>query len=333
MEYSLILSKLIEKQNLEETEASKLMNQILEGQLSNEQIAGILVALRSKGETLIEIVGFAKSMREHAIKIPTNLEVVDTCGTGGDKSGTFNISTTAAFIASGAGVNIGKHHNRSVSSKCGSADVLEELGINISAPIDQVKESLEQLGIGFCFAPMYHQSLKHAVVPRRELGIRTVFNLLGPLLNPFLAKRQVVGIFDKSFTEGYARILQSLGSQHVIVLHGLDGLDEFSLCAETIVTELRNGEIKTRTMNPEMLGFQYVDAQTIKGGDAKENAAILQRILEGEKGPMRDIAVLNAAFVIYVSGKTDSLEQAVIKAQDSIDGGAALEKLNKLKQL
>ncbi len=332
MKFAKSLEQILAGNSLEEQEAYELMCEILAGNLSSERIAGLLIALRAKGETYDEVVGFVKAMREYAVKVETSKPVVDTCGTGGDGAHTFNISTTAAFIAAGAGVPIAKHHNRSVSSRCGSADVLEELGVNISLPTDKVKTAVEELGIGFCFAPMYHQSMKYAAKPRRELGVRTVFNMLGPLLNPFLAKRQVIGVFAPHLTEFFAQILKRLGSKHVFIIHGKDGLDEVTLCAETQVTEMVDGSINTRSIAPEDFGFTRTESSSLTGGDKVENARIMKTSLRGEHGPKRDVAVLNAALVITCAGKTGSIEEGVRLAQESIDSQAALNKLEQLIQ-
>jgi len=327
MDYSKQLDKLIEKQSLTENEAYQLMYEILKGKLSSEKIAALLVALRAKGETLPEVVGFVKAMREFAVRLETDLTVVDTCGTGGDGAHTFNISTTAAFIAAGAGVTVGKHGNRAVSSRSGSADILEALGIHIYISPEQVKAAVESVGIGFCFAPLYHQSMKHAVKPRQELGVRTVFNMLGPLLNPFFSRRQVIGVFAPQLTEFFANILAQLGSEHVFIIHGEDGLDEATLCARTRVTELVNGQISTRTVAPEDFGFQRVPSTALAGGDAQDNARILTDILNGIKGPKRDVAVLNAALAITCAGKAKSIEAGIQLAEEAIDSGAARQKL------
>lgn len=330
MNYSALLNQVIQGHSLSEAEAYEMMCEILSGNLSGEKIAGLLTALRAKGETRDEVVGFVKAMREFAVKIETDREVVDTCGTGGDGAHTFNISTTAAFIAAGAGVPIAKHGNRSVSSKCGSADVLDALGVNISMTPEQVKQAVEQVGIGFCFAPLYHQSMKYAAPVRRELGVRTVFNMLGPLLNPFSAKRQVIGVFAPELTEFFAQILQSVGGEHIFILHGKDGLDEFTLCDETILTELKNGVIHTRFVTPEDFGFKRAEAKDLVGGEKEENAQILKAILDGADGPKRDISVLNAGLAIASSGLVNSLEDGIAKAAESIDSGNARKKLDEL---
>lgn len=330
MEYSKMLEKIISGHSLEEIEAYEVMGQILAGNLSPEKISGLLVALRCKGEMSDEVLGFVKAMRDCAVQVKTDLPVVDTCGTGGDGAFTFNISTTAAFIAAGAGVPIAKHHNRSVSSRCGSADVLETLGIDINMSPGKVKQAVEQIGIGFCFAPMYHQSMKYAAPARKELGIRTVFNMLGPLLNPFLAERQVIGVFSPHLTEFFADILQKLGSKYVFVIHGEDGLDEFTLCDKTHVTEMKNGSIVTKSMSPVDLGFELVNPSELVGGDKEENAIILKNVLQGAQGPKRNVAILNAALAIVCSGKSNSIENGISLAEQSIDSGAAMQKLDQL---
>ncbi|MBN2093446.1 anthranilate phosphoribosyltransferase [candidate division KSB1 bacterium] len=329
-EFSKLLEKILHHHSLTENEAYELMCEILTGNLSGEKIAGLLTGLRLKGESHEEVFGFVKAMREFAVKIETSLPVVDTCGTGGDGAQTFNISTTAAFIAAGAGVPIAKHHNRSVSSRCGSADVLEELGININMSPELVNQAIDTIGIGFCFAPHYHHSMKYAAKVRQELGVRTVFNMLGPLLNPFLAKRQVIGVFAPNLTEFYAEILKKLGSEHICIVHGEDGLDEFTLCAPTRLTELIQGKISTRIFLPEDFGFQRVDNSELIGGDKAENARILKEILSGKINAQRHVAVLNAALAIYCGGRALSIDEGVLRAQESIDSGAALTKLHQL---
>lgn len=330
MEFTAYLESIIEGHSLEEQDAYNLMCDILAGKLSGEKIGGLLTALRAKGETRDEVVGFVRAMRDFALKVETLLPVVDTCGTGGDGAQTFNISTTAAFIAAGAGVSIAKHHNRSVSSRCGSADVLEELGVNIQLSADNVRAAVEEIGIGFCFAPLYHQSMKHAAKVRKELGIRTVFNMLGPLLNPFSARKQVIGVFAPRLTEFFAEILSKLDSEHIYIVHGEDGLDEVTLCGTTRVTELHNGVVTTKTLQPENFGFQRVASCDLVGGDKTENAKILRNILQGERGPKRDVAIFNAAFAITCSGKAASIEEGLRFAEASLDSRAALSKLDAL---
>ena len=330
MEFSKVLNHILNGGSLIESDAYALMVQVLSGKLSGEKMAGLLIALRTKGESLDEVIGFVKAMREFAVKIESDAPVVDTCGTGGDSAGTFNISTTAAFIAAGAGVPIAKHGNRSVSSRCGSADVLGTLGVNIQMTPEQVKQAIEEIGIGFCFAPLYHQSMKYAAPVRKELGVRTVFNMLGPLLNPFSARRQVIGVFAPQLTEFFAGILKELGSEHIFIIHGEDGLDEFSICAHTRITELVDGTVKTRQLSPEELGFQRARRSDLSGGDSKVNAEILKQILDGEAGPKRDVAVLNAGLAIACSGKVDSIETGISHANKAIDSGRARGKLDEL---
>ena len=330
MEYSKILEQLMTGKSLIEKEAYQLMVKILSGNLSTEKISGLLVALRCKGETIDEVTGFVRAIREFAVKIETVQQVVDTCGTGGDGAHTFNISTTAAFIAAGAGVHIAKHGNRSVSSRCGSADVLEELGVDIAMSAEKVKTAVENIGVGFCFAPLYHQSFKYAMPARKELGVRTVFNMLGPLLNPFLAERQVIGVFAPELTEFFAQILKRLGSKHIFIVHGEDGLDEVTLCNNTQITELKNGKISTQKICPSEFGFELAAKSEIKGGDKTENATILKNILNGQKDARRNISALNAALAITCSGKATTITEGVQLSEQSIDSGAALQKLNDL---
>jgi anthranilate phosphoribosyltransferase len=330
MEYSKTLDNIIAGNDLGEETAFSLMNEILSGNVSTEKISGLLVALRCKGETIDEVTGFVRAMREFAIKIETVEDVVDTCGTGGDGTFTFNISTTAAFIAAGAGVPIAKHGNRSVSSRCGSADVLEELGVDINMSAEKVKTAVENIGIGFCFAPLYHQSFKYAMPARKELGVRTVFNMLGPLLNPFLAERQVIGVFAPELTKFFAQILKRLESKHIFIVHGEDGLDEVTLSGKTQITEMKDGTITTETISPADYGFDYANTSELIGGDKTENAKILKNILSGQQDARRNISVLNAALAITCSGKAKSIEEGVQFAEQSIDSGAALQKLNDL---
>jgi len=330
MEYSKTLDSIIAGNNLEEEMAFQLMNEILSGNLSAEKISGLLVALRCKGETIDEVTGFVKATRQFAVKIETDKDVVDTCGTGGDGAHTFNISTTAAFVAAGAGVPIAKHGNRSVSSRCGSADVLEELGVDIGMSAEKVKAAVENIGIGFCFAPLYHQSFKYAMPARKALGVRTVFNMLGPLLNPFLAERQVIGVFAPELTQFFAQILKRLGGKHIFIVHGEDGLDEVTLSGKTQITELKDGTIATKRISPSDFRYDIENTYELIGGDKKENAKILKNILTGQKNARRNISVLNAALAINCSGKAKKIEEGIRLAERSIDSGAALQKLDDL---
>ncbi|MBI3794095.1 MAG: anthranilate phosphoribosyltransferase [Nitrospinae bacterium] len=330
------IAKLINRENLSEREMVVAMDEIMSGSATHAQIGSFLTALRMKGETVEEIAGAAIVMRDKALKIqtPPNSVVVDTCGTGGDGSGTFNISTTAAFITAGAGLVVAKHGNRSVSSKSGSADVLAQLGVNIEAEQAMVEECLEKCGIGFLFAPMMHGAMKHAIGPRRELGVRTIFNLLGPLTNPAGARRQVVGVYSDALTEPIAKVLNNLGGVRSFVVHGRDGLDEVTLTTNTKISEAYSGGVKTWEFDPRKHGFQYCSPDDLKGGDAAENARITMAILSGkERGPKRDVAVINAAFAILSGETVKDLNEALKLAAKSLDDGAALDRLNRMKEI
>lgn len=330
------LQKVVAGEDLTRGDADAAMTQILAGRVSDVQIAGFLTALRAKGETVDELVGFATAMRRHAVSIyppghkPFTRLLVDTCGTGGDARGTFNVSTTAAFVVAGAGVHVAKHGNRSISSQCGSADVLEALGVNINLPPERVGEAIESVGIGFLFAPALHTAMKHAIKARSELRLRTAFNLLGPLTNPAGASAQVLGVYDAAATELLARALAELGSSRAFVVHGADGLDEISLSGETQVAELRDGQVTSYTIVPEDFGLRRAPLEAIAGGDAKTNAKILRRVLKGELTPHREIVQANAAAALVAAGRaTDFLDGVRIAAQ-SIDSGAAQAKLEAL---
>ncbi|MDH5678249.1 MAG: anthranilate phosphoribosyltransferase [Nitrospinota bacterium] len=325
------IGKLVWCQNLEEAEMVQVMEEIMTGGASEAQIGSFLTALRLKGETVDEISGAARVMREKSVKIiPGPEPVVDTCGTGGDDSGTFNISTTSAFVTSGAGITVAKHGNKAVSSKSGSADVLAALGVNIQAEVSRVEECLAQVGIGFLFAPLMHGAMKYAIGPRREIGIRTVFNILGPLTNPAGAKAQVVGVYSDALVEPIARVLGRLGSRHVMVVHGSDGLDEITITGHTTVSSFNNGIVENFTIQPEDYGLYPRSIDEIKGGDAVQNAAILRDVLSGKKGAPRDVVLLNAAAAIMVSGKATTMHDGILMATESIDSGAAQAKLDKL---
>jgi len=285
-----------------------------------------------KGETIEEIAAFARVMREFAARITPKVDdvLVDTCGTGGDKIKTFNISTAALFVAAGAGIRIAKHGNRSVTSKAGSADVVEAIGVRIDLPPDEVQRCIERIGIGFMFAPRFHGAMKYATPIRREMGIRTVFNILGPLTNPASAQAQVIGVYDGALTEKLARVLGRLGCKRAMVVHGLDGLDEISTLGETQISELKNGEVKTYKLKPEDLGIERTSAGTIAGKDLAENVRMLIRVLRGERGPRRDIVLLNAAAAMVVGGKARDLRQGLTIAEGTIDSGRAYEKVTQL---
>jgi anthranilate synthase/phosphoribosyltransferase len=318
--------------DLDEGEAEKVMAEITSGRATAAQIAALLTALGSKGESVSELTGFARVMRRKAIPIkkPEGQLVVDTCGTGGDASGTFNISTCAAFVAAGAGVTVAKHGNRSVTSRCGSADLLEALGVNIVAPPEVMEKALEEVGIAFLFAPKLHLSMKHAVQVRVDIGIRTVFNILGPLANPAGAQCQVIGVFSEASMEKMARALVSLGTKKAMIVHGNDGLDEITLTGPTKVVEMNEGWIKSYVLNPQDYGYCCCSPESLKGGDLKTNCEIVLSLLEGKKGPQRDVVLLNAAAAIFISGKAANYDEALGLAADSIDSGAARQKMDDL---
>ena len=313
-------------------ESIDVFNEIMTGKATDAQIAAFIVALRMKGETIEEITGAAMVMREKATSVlPRNYDhVIDTCGTGGDGAHTFNISTAAAFVAAGAGATVAKHGNRSVSSKCGSADVLEALGVSIGIEAGTMKECLDEIGICFLFAVSLHKAMKFAIGPRKEIGIRTIFNILGPLTNPSRAPAQLFGGFSPELTTTMAEVLKNMGSRKAYVVHGLDGLDEISTCAETRVSELGGGAIETYTIAPEQFGLPRAVAAEISGDTAAENAAMIKALLDGNKGPRRDIVVLNAAFALAASGKASDPLHGIALAHESIDSGAAKEKLRLL---
>jgi anthranilate phosphoribosyltransferase len=320
--------------DLTEDQMVSVMNEIMTGAAEAAQIAAFITALRMKGETVDEITGAARVMREKATKITaTDPEVIDTCGTGGDESMTFNISTASAFVAAGAGLTVAKHGNRSVSSKSGSADVLRALGVNIEAEVERVEECITDAGIGFLFAPLLHGAMKYAAPVRRNIGIRTIFNVLGPLTNPAGARRQIIGVYEPVLTDIIAKVLNNLGSVHAFVVRGEDGLDEITLADETRVTELKDGSIRTYHIKPEDFGFERCAPEDLKGGGPDENAAIIKRVLGGEPGPARDVVLLNSAAAIVAGGRAGRLEEGIALAHGSIDSGAALEKLERLKEI
>ena len=325
------LSKVVEGQHLSEHEAEGVMEQIMSGQATTAQIGGLLIALRLKGETPAEVTGFARSMRRNAIPVRSRHSLlVDTCGTGGDRSGTFNISTTAAFVVAGAGLPVSKHGNRSVSSKCGSADVLQALGVCLDLTPQQVAACIDEVGIGFLYAPKLHPAMKHAIGPRREMGVRTVFNILGPLTNPAGAQAQILGVYDGALTEMMAQVLGALGSRAAFVVHGADGLDELSTTGPNRVSRLADGAVRTFTLTPEKVGLPRARIADLLGGDAEENAAITRRILDGEPGPRRDVVLLNAAACLVAGGQASTLIDGLQQAAHSIDSGAAKAKLEQM---
>ncbi|MBI4949982.1 MAG: anthranilate phosphoribosyltransferase [Deltaproteobacteria bacterium] len=327
------IARVVKGSDLSEDEMVSVMNEVMTGGASPAQIGSFITALRMKGETVSEITGAARVMREKATKVEAGSDVLDTCGTGGDESMTFNISTASAFVAAGAGLIVAKHGNRSVSSRSGSADVLRSLGVNIEAEASRVEECISEAGIGFLFAPMLHGAMKYAAPVRREIGIRSIFNILGPLTNPAGARRQVIGVYDAALTDVLAKVLFNLGSVHAFVVRGEDGLDEITLTKETRVTELKDGNIKTYHIKPEDFGFERCAPEALKGGDPGENARIITDVLEGRKGPARDVVLLNSAAAITAGGKAGTIAEGIALAHGSIDSGAALEKLIKLKRI
>ncbi len=330
------------RQSLSREEAREVMSEVLSGKCTDAQIAALLVALHMKGETVEEIVGFAEAIRAAAtpLEISRNSTVdvsdterdalVDTCGTGGDASGTFNISTASALVVAGAGVRVAKHGNRSVTSKCGSADVMEALGVNINPPPARLAACLEEVGIAFLFAPALHSAMKYVQTARRELRLRTVFNLLGPLTNPARASAQVVGVYSAELVEKLAEAFSMLGVRRALVVHGADGLDEITITASTRIAEVRDGRVRSYEVTPEEFGLQRAPIEEIAGGDAVANTAIIRDVLAGEQSPRRDVVLLNAAAALVAAGRADHLGDALPLAAKSIDSGAAAEKLHAL---
>ena len=325
------LHSVVDGNDLTEEAMTSSMTQIMEGDVTDSQLASFLTALHVKGETVAEIIGAAKVMRVKAEKLGIQVTpLVDTCGTGGDGADTFNISSASALVTAGAGINVAKHGNRAVSSRSGSADVLKYMGVNLDASFSTVIRCVEEAGIGFLFAPLMHKAMKLAAIVRKELGFRTIFNVLGPLTNPASARAQVLGVFDVKWVQSLAQVLNGLDCEHAMVVHGSDGLDEITLTGESHVAELRNGKVSSYSLDPEKLGFKACRSDDLKGGTPEENALIIQNILNGESGPKRDIVVLNSAAAIYVAGKAYSLEQGILYAIDSIESGKARKKLEDL---
>ena len=319
------------RQSLEATQAEAVMGQIMAGQATQAQIGAFLAALGTKGETAEEITGCARAMRRHATPVrPQSPELVDTCGTGGDGAGTFNISTTAALVAAGAGLRVAKHGNRSISSRCGSADVLAALGVRVDLPPERLAACVDQVGIGFLFAPALHPAMKHAMSARRELGVRTVFNILGPLANPAGARVQVLGVFEARLTETLARVLAALGARAAYVVHGAGGLDELSTSGPNRVSELRHGQVRTYTLDPASLGLPQSTLADLRGDDPATNARIVRAVLCGERGPRRDVVLLNAAAALAAADVAADLRQGLALAAQAVDSGRALEVLERL---
>lgn len=327
------LNQLLDGQDLSHDQMLAVMQQVMGGELTTAQIAALLIALRTKGESVDEITAAATVMRQLSTKvtIKDKMHLVDTCGTGGDGIQTFNVSTVSAFVAAAAGAKVAKHGGRSVSSTCGSADVLEVLGVDVNKTPDEVANSVDAIGIGFMFAPNHHSAMKHAAPVRKELGVRTIFNMLGPLTNPASANRQVMGVFDQALTGKLAQVLKKLGSEHVLVVHGADGMDEISFTGETYIAELKDGELTEYTVNPSQFGLSEHALKDIQIQNAEESRAMIMDVLNGQKGAARDIVLLNAGAAIYVSGITESLLAGIERAAQVIDSGAALAKLEALK--
>lgn len=325
------IKKVVAGQDLTEEESVMVMEQIMSGEATSAQIASFLTALSLKGETVEEVTGFARVMRQKVTPVRSSHPlVVDTCGTGGDGAGTFNISTAAALVVAGAGIPVAKHGNRSVSSRCGSADVLEALGVQIDLAPEETSRCLDQVGIAFLFAPLLHGAMKHAAGPRREIGIRTVFNILGPMTNPAGAGAQVLGVYEPRLTGLMAGVLARLGTERAFVVHGAGGLDEVSLAGPAVVSEVCNGAVRSSQLDPAEYGFAYAPVSALAGGTAEENAAIVRSVLAGERGPRRDVVVLNAALGLVAGGRAAGVAEGIALAEKSIDSGAATGKLEAL---
>ena len=328
------ISKAIEGVSLTEAEAVEVMNEIMSGDATPAQIGAFLVAFRLKGETIEEVTGFARVMRAKATRIECrSYPIVDTCGTGGDGKHTFNISTAAAFVAAAGGAFIAKHGGRAASSKAGSADVLTALGVDIETPPEKISACIDEIGIGFMFAPALHSAMRFASGPRRELGVRTVLNLLGPLTNPAGTTAQVMGVYDGSVVQTAAHVLNNLGAERAFVVHSADGLDEITTTASTHVAEVRGGKVETYDIAPEEFGLPKASIEDLKGGEVDENAEIIRSILSGEQGPRRDIVLLNAAAALIAGGRADDFVEGIVTAARAIDTGAAQEKLDALVRM
>ncbi|MBP7056665.1 MAG: anthranilate phosphoribosyltransferase [Candidatus Omnitrophica bacterium] len=342
------IEKAVRRIDLSEQEAAQVFEEIMSGKATDSQIGSFITALRMKGETVEEITGAARIMREKSIHIDAGRSIVDinrddinideetiidTCGTGGSGTNTFNISTTVAFVIAACGLKVAKHGNRSASSQCGSADVLEALGVKLDVGADMVQRSILEIGIGFLYAPLFHNAMKYAVNPRREIGIRTIFNILGPLSNPANATSQVLGVYDARLTEVMARVLKNLGTRRAFVVYGMDTLDEITITGRTRVTELKNGRIRTYYVTPAQFGLHRSSLDDIKGGNAKENADIVVAVLKGERSPRRDVVLINAAAALVAGSKARDFKSGVKMAVQAIDSGAALDKLLKLIEL
>jgi len=331
MDMQSAIKAVTEKQNLSAEDMTAVMRTIMTGEATPAQIGGFLVGLRMKGETVDEVAAAASVMRELSTKVEVeNEHLVDTCGTGGDSSGSFNISTASAFVVAAAGARVAKHGNRSITSKSGSADVLEAAGVNLELSPEQVANCVNEIGVGFMFAPMHHSAMKHAIGPRKEMAVRTIFNVLGPLTNPAGAPNQVLGVFSKDWVVPLAEVLKQLGSEHVLVVNAEDGLDEISIGSPTLVAELKNGEVKSYTIQPEDFGMQRADLSSVKAADAEDSLNIIKGVLANQSGPAKDIVCLNAGASIYVAGLVNTLAEGVERAAEVIAEGKAAEKLQQL---
>lgn len=324
------ISRLLAGQSLEESDTAAAMTEIMDGAATPAQIAGFVVALRAKGETTEEIVGLVRTMRSFAERIDVTGDLLDTCGTGGDRTGTFNVSTAAAIVCAGAGAKVAKHGNRAASSRCGSADVLEALGVQIDLPPPGVAACIEKAGIGFCFAPVFHPAMRHAATPRRELGVATIFNFLGPLTNPAGARRQALGVADPTMVERMVTTLERLGSERVLAFHGAGGLDELSTSGPSDVVELKDGEVTRWRIEPAELGIAPASVDELAGGDASENAQMVRRLLDGDPGPRREVVVLNAAAGLVAAGLAGGMEEGLERARAAIDDGSAAAALERM---
>lgn len=327
------IEKVVRGIDLSEGEMRAAFGEIMSGYATNAQIGAFVTGLRIKGETVREITGAAKVMREKSIHIDAGKDLIDTCGTGGSGTNTFNISTTVAFVVAGCGLKVAKHGNRGVSSQCGSADVLEALGVKLDVGADLVQRCILEIGIGFLYAPLFHDAMKYAVTPRKEIGIRTIFNILGPLSNPADATSQVVGVYDGRLTETLARVLKNLGTKRAFVVYGMDTLDEITITGKTKVSELKGGKIRTYYITPEQFGLKRSGLTDIEGGNAKENSEIILSVLKGERSPRRDVVLLNAAAALVCGSRAKNFKEGVKQASASIDKGHALEKLLRLIEL
>jgi anthranilate phosphoribosyltransferase len=327
------LKTIIKGNSLDQESMAFMVNQILSGTIKDSQIGAFMACLATKKETFEELAGAAIAMRRKAARIQTlSGNVIDTCGTGGDSSGSFNISTATAIVVAGCGVTVAKHGNRSITSKCGSADVLEELGVKIDIDPEIVEEAVNEIGLGFLFAPRFHNAMRFAAKPRKEVGIKSIFIMLGPLTNPAAARYQLIGVFDADLTQMFAECLKILGTKRAWVVHGHDGMDEISICNNTRISELNNGLIRTFDLDPREYFEGFADPETLKGGEKEQNADIIKSILKGEKGPKREIILINSGAALMIAGKADSLANGIEKAQESIDSKKAAEKLEELIQ-